>query len=142
MRFRIDRNDERPIYVQIIDEVRSSIMLGLLKPGDRLPPVRRLAEQLNINLHTVRHAYSILAEHKIVSSRRGVGTIVRENTSNNDILQWDHLLRDIATRALRSANRHGFAVEELVGALRRIDRALTPSAWISPPAEAREFRRR
>ena len=77
MRFRIDRNDERPLYVQIVDEVRSSIMLGLLKPGDRLPSVRKLAKQLDINLHTVRHAYSILSEHLIVSSRSGAGTIVR-----------------------------------------------------------------
>ena len=142
MRFRIDRDDERPIYVQIIDEVRSSIMLGLLKPGDRLPPVRKLAEQLNINLHTVRQAYSSLSEHKIVSSRRGVGTIVQETASKGEMLQRDHLLRDIATRALRSANRHGFAVEELVEALRRVDTALTPAAWIAPPTEAPGFRKR
>ena len=134
MRFRINRDDERPIYVQIIDEVRSSIMLGLLKPRDRLPPVRELASQLNINLHTVRHAYSILREQNIVSSRPGAGTIIQENTSGDDVLRRDQLLRDIATRALRSANRHGFGVEELVAALRRADIALTPAAWVSPPA--------
>ena len=142
MRFRIDRNDERPIYVQIIDEVRSSIMRGLLKPGDRLPPVRKLAEQLNINLHTVRRAYSMLSEHKIVSCRRGAGTIVQEDARKDDLLRRDQLLRDIATRALRSANRHGFPVEELVGALRRVDMTLTPAAWIAPPTEAAGFRRR
>ena len=135
MLFRIDRNDERPIYVQIVDEVRSSIMLGLLKPGDRLPPVRELARQLNINLHTVRRAYSILSEHLIVSSRPGAGTIIQEHTSDHNILQRDQLLRDIATRALRSANRHGYGVEELVAGLRRVDIALTPAAWVAPPPE-------
>ena len=132
MRFRIDRDEERPIYVQIVDEVRLSIMLGLLKPGDRLPPVRELAKQLNINLHTVRQAYSLLSEHLIVSCRPGAGTIVREDASKVDILQRDQLLRDIASRSLRSANRHGFSVEELVKGLRRVDRALRPAAWMAP----------
>ena len=135
MRFRIDRDDERPIYVQIVDEVRSSIMLGLLKPGDRLPSVRALAKQLNINLHTVRHGYSILSEHMIVSCRPGAGTIIREDANKDDILQRDHLLRDIAKRSLRSANRHGFSVEELIRALRRVDMALRPAAWMAPPTE-------
>ena len=75
----------------------------------------------------------MLSEHSIVSSRPGAGTIVQENANKDDILQRDHLLRDIATRALRSANRHGFGIEEFVGALRRVDMALTPSAWIAPP---------
>lgn len=135
MRFRIDRDEERPIYVQIVDEVRLSIMLGLLKPGDRLPPVRELAKQLNINLHTVRQAYSLLSEHLIVSCRPGAGTIVREDASKVDILQRDQLLRDIASRSLRSANRHGFSVEELVKGLRRVDRALRPAAWMAPPPQ-------
>jgi len=143
MRFRIDRDDERPLYVQIVDEVRSSIMLGLFKPGDRLPSIRKLAGDLGINLHTVRHAYSILAEHYVVERRRGGGTIVLDNLNKQPILDRDNLLRDIAARALRSANRHGFAVEEMVGALRRVDTALTPAAWAPPPEPAepvyREF---
>ena len=142
MRFRIDRDDERPLYVQIVDEVRSSVMLGLLKPGDRLPTVRELAKQLDINLHTVRHAYSILSEHLIVSSRPGAGTIVRDDANKDNILQRDHLLRDIATRALRTANRHGFGIEELVAALRRVEMALTPAAWVAPPQSEQEFRDR
>ena len=140
MRFRIYRDDERPIYVQIVDEVRSSIMLGLLKPGDRLRSVRALAKQLNINLNTVRHGYSILSEHMIVSCRPGAGTIILEDANKDDILQLAHLLRDIASRSLRSANRHGFSVEELIRALRRVDMELRPAAWMAPAPqkEARE----
>ncbi len=133
MRFRIDRDDERPIYVQIVDEVRSSLILGLLKPGDRLPAVRDLARRLQINLHTVRQAYSVLAEQQIVTVRRGAGTTIRTNLNNEAILDRDHLLRDIAVRSLRTANRHGFEAEELVAALRRAERALTPAAWLSAP---------
>ena len=143
MRFRIDRADERPIYVQIVDEVRSSVMLGLFKPGDRLPSIRKLAADLGINLHTVRHAYSTLAEQRVVERRRGGGTIFLDNLNNQPILDRDNLLRDIAARALRSANRHGFSVEEMVAALRRVDAALTPASWAPPPEKSepvyREF---
>ncbi len=135
MRFRIDRADERPLYVQIVDEVRSSLLLGLIRPGDRLPTVRDLARRLQINLHTVRHAYSVLAEHQIVTVRRGAGTVVRDDLNNASILDRDRLLRDIATRSLRSANRHGFEVGELVAAVRRADMALTPAAWLAPPPQ-------
>ena len=132
MPFRIDRADERPIYVQIVDEVRSSLLLGLMQPGDRLPPLRDLARQLRINLHTVRHAYSVLAEQQIVTVRRGAGTVVLDKANNESILDRDRLLREIAARSLRSANRHGFEAEELVAAVQRADTALTPAAWVLP----------
>ncbi len=132
MRFRIDRTDERPVYVQIVDEVRSSLLLGLLQPGDRLPAIRDLAGQLQINLHTVRHAYSVLAEQQIVSVRRGAGTVVLDKANNESILDRDRLLREIAVRSLRSANRHGFEAAELVAAVQRADTALTPAAWVLP----------
>ena len=114
-------------------EIRSSILLGLLRPGDRLPPVRELGARLGISLHTVRKAYSVLDEHGVVSGRPGAGTIVRDSPSNEGILQRDELLRELALRALRTANRHGYGVDELVAALRRADTALSPAAWIAPP---------
>jgi GntR family transcriptional regulator len=133
MRFRVDRDDERPLYVQIVDEVRSSLLLGLLRPGDRLPPVRELAQHLQINLHTVRHAYSVLSDQQIADVRRGAGTFIREHLNVQSVLDRDRLLRDIAARSLRTANRHGFEAEELVAAVRRADMALTPAAWMAPP---------
>ncbi len=50
------------------------IVSGRIKPGDRLPSVRRLAEYLNINLHTVRNAYSQLESEGLVETRQGWGT--------------------------------------------------------------------
>jgi GntR family transcriptional regulator len=137
MQFRVERADERPIYVQIVDEIRSSIMLGLLQPGDRLPSVRKLAAELEINLHTVRHAYSVLAKQKVVAVRRGAGTIVLGSLTHQPVLDRDRMLRDIAARALRSANRHGFSADEICSAIRRVDAALTPASW-APPKEPQE----
>ena len=52
----IDEDDSRPIYLQIMFQIKEQIRDGELKPGDELPSVRELADSLGINLHTVHHA--------------------------------------------------------------------------------------
>jgi GntR family transcriptional regulator len=72
----INDQDQRPVYLQIANQVKEQIMRGDLKQGDELPSVRDLAESLGINMHTVRHAYGVLQEQKIVITRLGQGTRV------------------------------------------------------------------
>jgi GntR family transcriptional regulator len=67
----INEQDPRPVYLQIANQVKEQIMRGDIKRGDELPSVRDLAESLGINMHTVRHAYSVLREQKIVVIRLG-----------------------------------------------------------------------
>jgi GntR family transcriptional regulator len=67
----IDERDNRPIYLQIIHQVKEQVRSGALKPGDELPSVRELADSLNINLHTVRSAYLKLRDQGIINLRLG-----------------------------------------------------------------------
>jgi len=67
----IDNNDPRPVYLQIAAAIKEQIQQGLLKPGDELPSVRELARDLDINLHTARHAYQLLREQGVVLLRLG-----------------------------------------------------------------------
>ena len=67
----IDENDNRPIYLQIISQIREQVGNGTLKPGDELPSVRDVADSLNINMHTVRSAYLKLREQGIISMHLG-----------------------------------------------------------------------
>ena len=67
----IDENDSRPIYLQIMLQIKEQIHDGELKPGDELPSVRELADSLGINLHTVHHAYQKLRDQKIITLRLG-----------------------------------------------------------------------
>jgi GntR family transcriptional regulator len=53
----IDPDQRRPIYVQIMDEVRRGVVLGVLRPGEALPSVRQLAADLGVNPNTVKQAY-------------------------------------------------------------------------------------
>ncbi len=67
----INDQDLRPVYVQIVKQIKEQIQSGALKPGDELPSVRELAASLGINMHTVRHAYGVLRDQKILVFRLG-----------------------------------------------------------------------
>jgi GntR family transcriptional regulator len=67
----LKESDSRPIYLQIIAQVREQVRCGGLKPGDELPSVRELADSLGINMHTVRSAYLKLREQGIINLRLG-----------------------------------------------------------------------
>lgn len=69
-------NSGEPLVEQLRRQLTWQIAAGKLKPGDRLPPVRELARQLSINLHTVRSAYRRLEADGLVSTRQGSGTHV------------------------------------------------------------------
>jgi len=67
----IDEKDNRPIYLQVINQVKDQVRRGTLKPGDELPSVRELADSLGINMHTVRSAYLRLRDQGVINLRLG-----------------------------------------------------------------------
>lgn len=74
----IDFRSGLPIYTQIVNQVEAQIAGGLLQPGDQLPTVRALAEELRVNFNTVARAYRILDEARIISTQQGRGTFITE----------------------------------------------------------------
>ena len=74
----IDFRSGLPIYTQIVNQVQAQVAGGILQPGDQLPTVRALAEELRINFNTVARAYRILDEARIISTQQGRGTFITE----------------------------------------------------------------
>ncbi|HXC25065.1 MAG TPA: GntR family transcriptional regulator [Gemmatimonadaceae bacterium] len=111
----IDPSDQRPIYVQIVDEVRRSLVLGLLKPDTALPSVRQLAGTLRVNPNTVSQAYRELEREGLAYVRRGEGTFVNRIRLNGD--ERRVLATAVATRALQDAFRNGMNTNELIEAI-------------------------
>jgi GntR family transcriptional regulator len=74
----IDFRSGLPIYTHIVNQVQTQMAGGILKPGDQLPTVRALAEELRVNFNTVARAYRILDEARIISTQQGRGTYITE----------------------------------------------------------------
>ena len=74
----IDFRSGLPIYTQIVNQVQAQVVSAILKPGDQLPTVRALAEELRVNFNTVARAYRILDEARIISTQQGRGTYITE----------------------------------------------------------------
>ena len=113
--FNIDPADTRPIYMQIMDEVRRALVLETLKPDDPLPSVRQLAADLRVNPNTVQQAYRELERGGLIYVRRGQGTFVSQ--SAEPAVERETISRQVAERTLRDAYRHGLTYSELINAL-------------------------
>jgi GntR family transcriptional regulator len=72
----IDESDKRPLYQQVIDEIKALIAEGELPEGSSLPPVRQVAADLGVNLNTIAYAYRELQKQGLVKIRHGSGAIV------------------------------------------------------------------
>ncbi|MEW2610485.1 GntR family transcriptional regulator [Streptomyces sp. NPDC047880] len=79
--YRIDRRSGVATYVQIVQQTKQALRLGLLEPGDKLPTAREVVEATAINPNTVLKAYRELEREGLVEARRGLGTFVRKSLS-------------------------------------------------------------
>ena len=82
MQFRIDNASDRPVYQQIMDQVKRDIALGRLIKNEKLPTVRQLAGQLAINPNTIAKAYRQLEQQGIIVTKAGTGAFVANLDSN------------------------------------------------------------
>ncbi len=76
MQVRIDHASDRPVYLQIMDQVKRDIALGRLLREERLPTVRQLAQDLAINPNTIAKAYRQLEQEGVIVTKSGAGAFV------------------------------------------------------------------
>lgn len=79
--FHLEKRSGVPTYLQVVQQVRQAVRLGILQPGDQLPTVKEVVAQLTINPNTVLRAYGQLDMEGLVEGRRGVGTFVAEGAA-------------------------------------------------------------
>ena len=72
----IDETDKRPIYQQVVDEIKAIIAAGELAEGSSLPPVRQVAADLGVNQNTIAFAYRKLQDEGLIKVRHGSGAVV------------------------------------------------------------------
>ncbi len=110
----LDVRSGLPIYTQIVNQIQSQLVNGILKPGDQLPTVRALAQELRVNFNTVARAYRILDEEHIISTQQGRGTYITEipPPEVNERLRRESL-EALTQRFISEAFRLGFSEREV-----------------------------
>jgi GntR family transcriptional regulator len=115
----ISTKDGVPIYLQIVNQVKYMVAAGRLRPGEQLPPVRKLAEELLINPNTVARAYRELEQAKVLSMRQGSGAYVADGASPLARREHTKILKDRIDVLLAEATHMGVPLDEIIDLLRQ-----------------------
>jgi len=92
MIFQIDFKGGKPVYLQLVDQVRYAAASGVLRPGESLPGIRPLAEELRVNRNTIAKAYAELEGQGVIETLPGKGCFLKANNSPFTKVVRDKLL--------------------------------------------------
>lgn len=81
MLFQIDFKAGKPVYLQLVDQVRYAAASGTLRPSEPLPSIRPLAEELRVNRNTIAKAYAELESQGVIETIPGKGCFLKENNT-------------------------------------------------------------
>ncbi len=116
----INPSGNTPIYQQIIDQIREKVLIGLLRPGDKLPSVRELATMITINPNTIQKAYQELERQKIIVTVRGRGTFVSQDYKGRQDAEQLEALEEYFRKGILDARYLGLSqkdVQDLIDVL-------------------------
>jgi GntR family transcriptional regulator len=110
--FSLDSRSGLAPYLQVAQQVRQALRLGLLREGDQLPTVEDVVGRLAINPNTVLKAYRELERDGLVAARQGVGTFVTRTLTDGSLAAHEPLRQDLR-RWLARARRAGLDEESI-----------------------------
>ncbi|GJM07967.1 MAG: GntR family transcriptional regulator [Lysobacteraceae bacterium] len=122
MNLHLNHQDGTPVYQQIIQQVKHLVASGRLTPGQEIPPIRKLAEQLLINPNTVARAYRDLEQSGWVFKRRGAGTYIAERCSPLSNSEKNRILGERASALLAEAHQMNVPLAEVIDLLHQLHR--------------------
>ncbi|MEK4516416.1 GntR family transcriptional regulator [Paenibacillus sp. FSL H8-0122] len=112
----IEFDNNQPIYLQIMNYIKGEIITGKLKPGDKIPSVRELAAELQINPNTVQRTFQELERETIVETRRGMGRYVTGSEETILTIKKE-MAREVLDRFIRGMQELGFQGEDILTAV-------------------------
>jgi GntR family transcriptional regulator len=127
MQIQVQPSSGTPLYLQIVNQIKYLVAAGRLAPGEEIPPIRSLAEDLLITPNTVARAYLELERAGIVVKRHGSGTFVAQSPPSVSRSQRRRILTERADALLTEARQLGVEWEDLIDLLRTRHDAMSPS---------------
>lgn len=105
-------NDSLPIYIQIMNLIKSRMVSGDIIGGDKLPSVRELSKELKVNPNTIQRAYQELEREGLVFTQRGMGTFVTEDLNTIKNLKKS-MATELVDKFLIEMKKLGFTSDEV-----------------------------
>ncbi|RKY99702.1 MAG: GntR family transcriptional regulator [Candidatus Hydrothermota bacterium] len=117
--FEIEFEESRPIYMQIMDMLKRAMARGELRPGDKLPSVREMAQIVKVNPNTVQRAYMELEREGFIVTKRGQGSFVTDHT---EIIQAEkeRRIQESINRLLAEFRELGLSDSEIKNILQEV----------------------
>jgi GntR family transcriptional regulator len=110
----VDPRSGVPIYLQVIEQIKRSVAIGILQAGEQLPTVKQLALDLTINPNTVAKAYRELERDGVIETAPGRGSFVRGNGAiETTRTAAADVARDVITSAVREVKSIGVSAEQI-----------------------------
>lgn len=122
--FVLSQTDGRPMYRQVMEQIKQRIAVGDWKPGQKIPSIREFAVALRVSVITIKRAYLELERENVILTRHGKGSFVADDADLGSKLHAQEL-EDHLERAVRTASLIGLSREELLERLSEAHRRLS-----------------
>lgn len=105
-------DDSRPIYLQIVERIKASIIAGVYQPGDRLPSVRDLAMEASVNPNTMQKALAELERSGLIYTQRTSGRFITEDTEKMTEMK-EQLAKEQIGQFIKNMKQLGFTKKDI-----------------------------
>ena len=113
MQIAVDIESPTPLFAQLIDQIKVAVQSGARKPGDPLPSIRQLANDLNLNSKTVAKAYRLLERDSVIQARGYRGTFVHPDALQNCTVDLNELVTETLNETIASLKEQGATDSEI-----------------------------
>ncbi len=118
----LSQKDGRPMYTQIMEQIKRLVAQGDWPPGEKVPSIRELAVATQVSVITVKRAYQELERAGVIVTRHGIGSFVAGHEDLGDQIMQSEI-DELLQKALQQAKNYGMSVESLVARMKSLSKA-------------------
>lgn len=109
----IDIEDSVPLFAQLIAQVKGAVLAGQIRPGDALPSIRQLANDLELNNKTVAKAYRLLERDSVIKTKGYRGTFIHPDATANSAVDLNDVVMSKLSEAIAALRDAGVTDSEI-----------------------------
>ena len=113
MQVSLNTESPTPLFAQLVEQIKAAVQAAQLKPGDPLPSIRQLSNDLNLNNKTIAKAYRLLERDGVIVTRGYRGTFIHADAVSNSVADMEATLDDTIGQAIAACRANGATDSEI-----------------------------